>query len=328
MSKRNNKNLIVVICLLVTLLLLSSCSLFGIPSGSTATCAVTFVYNNGSPDKVVTVKQGNTVNEPISPSKTNCTFAGWYTDDTLVFQYDFSRPINDNLTLYAKYNVNYAALTNQITATTMKANVTVITKSYDTFLGITTSYSTKSGSGIIYSLKNGNYYLLTNNHVTIKDSSYDKVEYTIEDYKSNSYKATLVYQSPNYDLAVLYFKKNETLQIVELANTNPLRGTELAALGQPKSQSNALTYGTLSMYTTVTLTNTTAASSNVKFQVIVHTCPINNGSSGGALLDTDLKLVGINYASGTSSSGEFIQGYAIPIEKVREFLRLYAGYNG
>lgn len=326
MHTRNIKILVVAMCLLLVMCL--SCCSFVPDSGSSSTCNVTFVYDNGTDDNVVEIKRGSKVSEPTAPTKSNCTFDGWYTSLTSTQKYDFNSAVRNDMTLYAKYVVDYAALTNQITANTMQANVTVITKSYDTFLGVTSAYSTKSGSGIIYQLKNGKYYLLTNNHVTVKDSAYSNVEYTIEDYKGNTYKGTLISQNPDYDLAALYFTKSETLQTVGLAKSNPTDGTELVSLGQPKSQSNALTYGTLTGYNTVTLKDAEPTQSNVKFNVITHTCPINNGSSGGALLDTGLNLVGINFACGTTSTGEFVAGYAIPIEKVREFLSLYAGYNG
>jgi len=65
----------------------------------------------------------------------------------------------------------------------------------------------------------------------------------------------------------------------------------------------------------------------VKVCTVQHTYPINNESCDGALLNTGLNLVEINYACGTSS-GQFVVGYAIPIEKVREILRAYADYNG
>ena len=294
------------------------------PASIPVSYTVTFVYNNSSSNKVVKVKSGNTVSEPASPYKTNHLFSYWCTDEALTQKYDFSKSVNKSFSLYAKYSVDYAALTNTITATTMKANVTVYAKSYNTFLGITTSSSTVSGSGIIFSLNsNGYYFLLTNNHVTVKNSAYDKVSYTIVDYKGNTYTGTMKYQDATYDLAVLYFKKNIELAKVSRATKNPTSNEELVSLGQPLNQSNAISYGECSSYRRVTLSDTAAYQSNVTFNVMQHSCPTDRGSSGGAILNTDLQLVGIHYAGSFTSSGSFVSGYAIPIEKVNEFLYKY-----
>lgn len=291
---------------------------------SVVSFTVKLVFNNGSSNKTIKVKSGKTISEPISPVKKNCIFSCWCTDETLTNKYDFSKSVKKNFTLYAKYTVDYAALTNTITATTMKANVTVYSKSYNTFLGITTSSSTSSGSGIIFTLNNNGYYfLLTNNHVTVKNKSYDKVSYTIEDYRGNKYTGYLKHEEAKYDLAVLYFKKDIELAKIDLAQKNPKIGEELVSLGQPKNQSNAITYGKCSQYNRVTLNNTETYQSNVTFNVMQHSCPTDSGSSGGAILNTDLKLVGIHYAGSHTASGQFIRGQAIPIEKVNEFLNLY-----
>ena len=60
--------------------------------------------------------------------------------------------------------------------------------------------------------------------------------------------------------------------------------------------------------------------SNVKFEVYRHDAPINSGSSGGAILDYNYNIIGINYASSTDANGKFLNAFAVPIEKVKEFL--------
>ena len=285
---------------------------------------VTFVFNNGTNDKVVSVEKGNTVSKPTNPVKENYLFSGWYTDPYFINEYDFSKDVNNNLTLYAKYYVDYAALTNIITSKIMKSNVTVYAKNYNTFIGIETSSATSSGSGIIFYSDSKNYYLLTNNHVTVKNKDYDEVSYAIEDYRGNTYKGTLIYDSPKYDLAVMSFKKgNEQLGTVSLGVNNPEKNDEVVAVGQPKGQSNAVSFGKVLGYNTVSLSGSETYESNVEFPVIIHSAEINSGSSGGALLDVNLNIIGINYASGKKSDGTFVQAYAIPIEKVNEFLDLY-----
>ena len=208
----------------------------------------------------------------------------------------------------------------------MKSNVVIETKSYNTVLGIETSYALSSGSGVIFYSDNKNYYLLTNNHVSVKEKGYDKVSYKIKDYKDKYYTGTLIYDDPKYDLSIMSFKKGkEELGTISLADANPKTNDEIIAIGQPKGQGNAISFGKVIGYSNLTISNTETYQSNVQFPVIKHNAEIKNGSSGGAILDINLNLVGINYAGSTKSDGTFVAGYSIPIEKVHEFLDLYFG---
>lgn len=293
------------------------------PDESSIKYTITFKDYNSDVYETKTVKKGQTVSKPSNPTRENYVFSMWCTDSTLNNEYDFSKPIQSDLILYAKYIVDYATLTNKITTEIMKCNVTVYSKSYNTFLGFTTSSSTSSGSGIIfYESSSGYYYLLTNNHVTVKDKEYDKVSYSVEDYKGNTYTAYLKKELASYDLAVLYFKKSTSLGVISRATTNPIVGTEVVSVGQPKGQSNAITYGKVLSFPTAPTLSCAAYESYVKFNVLKHDAETASGSSGGAILDVNLKLVGIHYA-GSRSSDKFIAGYAIPIEKINEFLNNY-----
>lgn len=64
---------------------------------------VTFVYNNGDPNTTQTVPFGGTATS-ITPTWDGHVFKGWYTDNrTFVNPYDFTDPVTDNITLYAKW---------------------------------------------------------------------------------------------------------------------------------------------------------------------------------------------------------------------------------
>lgn len=64
---------------------------------------VTFVYNNGDPNTTQTVSFGGTATS-ITPTWDGHAFKGWYTDNgTFVNLYDFTDPVTDNITLYAKW---------------------------------------------------------------------------------------------------------------------------------------------------------------------------------------------------------------------------------
>jgi S1-C subfamily serine protease len=134
---------------------------------------------------------------------------------------------------------------------------------------------------------------------------------------------------PNYDLAVLKFtiEQTETSKSyipLALATSNLSINDKVIALGQPKGQKNTITLGNINGFANPTITvDPNVAMSNVEFSVYRHNAPIAGGSSGGALIDYNYKIVGINYASSADSSGNYLYTFAIPIEKVKEFLTLY-----
>ena len=61
-----------------------------------------------------TIKQGDVVSEPTAPIKEGYTFAGWYAEGSSI-KFDFNTPINENLTLYAKWSIEYTTSGSQAT---------------------------------------------------------------------------------------------------------------------------------------------------------------------------------------------------------------------
>lgn len=316
---------------LATLFCVSACGGNEDEKSGTNQYQVTFVCNNGSMKPSITVDEGETVSTPSDPKKTNYIFTGWYADSSCNNKYDFSKPVTKDLTLYAKYEIDAATVTNKITTDTIKSVVKIYNKSYNTFLGFETSSTSSQGSGFCFHIQDNNYYILTNCHVARKEDSYDKQKFTIIDYQGDSYDGYL-YKNPNksmsaiaasYDLACLYFKSTSTnVQSLSIVNSDPDLKEDVIAVGAPEGQSNSITYGKISNYGTITLSNTTTSESDVRFDVVFHSAYINSGSSGGPLLNADLKVVGVNYAVSRSST----RSYAIPAVKVKEFLKNYV-YN-
>lgn len=80
--------------------------------GKTATCAVkvgdkltvTFETNGGSAIKSQTVDEGELVQRPTDPTRAYYRFTGWYTDASLKTAYDFTKPVENDLTLYAGWS--------------------------------------------------------------------------------------------------------------------------------------------------------------------------------------------------------------------------------
>lgn len=227
----------------------------------------------------------------------------------------------------ANENIDYEEAINGVTQTAMQANFTVYLTAVRNFPA---TQGRSQGSGILYKrITSGTiynryytYYLLTNNHVIYKDTAnYNTFAYTVTDKNNVEYQAEVVAYNPNYDLAVVKFTSETVYEPLALASTNSKAGDKVIALGQPKGQKNAITFGEILGLATPTITvDPNTEMSNVKFEVYRHNAPINSGSSGGALINYNYEIVGLNYASSTDANGNYVSSFAVPVLKIKEFL--------
>ena len=67
---------------------------------------VSFVTEHGDPPTSQNVKYNGTADDPGKLSAEGYTFIGWYTDDTYSTEFDFTKPIKSNTTVYAKWTAN------------------------------------------------------------------------------------------------------------------------------------------------------------------------------------------------------------------------------
>ena len=234
--------------------------------------------------------------------------------------------LNKQLEALKNDEITYADIMESLNDTSLeyiKSNVKIVTTGYKTVGPIRYDGVGGQGSGVIFAETSSYFYCLSNNHVTYLDPQYTSKSYTITDYKGNSYNGSLICSSADYDLAVLRFSKRSDssleLKPLNIQKTNPVLGDFVIAIGQPEGQNNTITIGNVKKYEKVTLDDSKDVS-NVTFEVISHDAPINHGSSGGVLINLKGEIVGINYAGSVDENGDFLAGYAIPIEKVIEYL--------
>lgn len=157
------------------------------------------------------------------------------------------------------------------------------------------------GSGVILT-KDG--YVLTNNHVV---DSADEIQVTLAD--GRVFPAALVGRDTNSDLAVLKIQSDNDLPYAEIADSDTLRvGEFVIAIGSPFSLASTVTLGTVSQ--------TGRQFGPMPFVEYIQTdAAINQGNSGGPLIDVDGKVVGINTFIQTASpysSGSVGIGFAVP----------------
>ncbi|WP_207204793.1 InlB B-repeat-containing protein, partial [Miniphocaeibacter massiliensis] len=67
---------------------------------------INFESNGGTLIESQKVTYGEKVKKPIDPTKPNYGFGGWYTDEALITAYDFENPVTEDMTLYAKWDLN------------------------------------------------------------------------------------------------------------------------------------------------------------------------------------------------------------------------------
>ncbi len=165
------------------------------------------------------------------------------------------------------------------------------------------------GSGVIVE---SDGYIITNNHV-IKGGN----DYRVVLSDKREFKATLLLQDPNTDLAILKIDpKGEKLATVPLGDSDLVEvGDLVLAIGNPFGVGQTVTSGIVSALAR----NRVGVSS---YQFFIQTdAAINPGNSGGALVDMNGNLVGINTAIYTRSGGSNGIGFAIPVNMVKSVIR-------
>jgi S1-C subfamily serine protease len=186
-------------------------------------------------------------------------------------------------------------------------NITSTTFEYDFFFDPIARPSTGSGSVLD---AEGN--ILTNFHV-IAGGDQRTLEVALTD--KSKYRAKLVgYDQPN-DIAVLKIDApRERLHPIPLGDSAHLQvGQKVLALGNPFRLQNTLTTGIIS-----SLGRTIKSESGDLIDNVIQTdAAINQGNSGGPLLNTAGEIVGINTMILSPSGGNIGIGFAIPVSTVR-----------
>ena len=167
------------------------------------------------------------------------------------------------------------------------------------------------GSGVIYTTANGKGYIVTNNHVI---SGAAKVKVILA--SGQTIAAKVVGKDSTSDLAVLSIDSKYVTQTASFGDSSSLQsGQTVIAIGSPEGSEYAstVTQGIIS-----SPSRTITYNSN-QMTVIQTDAAINSGNSGGALVNSDGQVIGINSMKlSSSSSGDSVEGmgFAIPSNEV------------
>ena len=171
------------------------------------------------------------------------------------------------------------------------------------------------GSGVIVS---SDGYILTNNHVI---AGAEKIKVQLTD--NRSFDGKLVGSDAPSDLAVVKIEANG-LPVLPLGNSDDVRVGDVAlAVGNPLGVGQTVTSGIISAKGRAT------GSADGSYEDFLQTdAPINQGNSGGALVNTNGELIGINSQILSPSGGNIGIGFAIPSNMAKNVMdQLIKGGN-
>jgi serine protease Do len=165
------------------------------------------------------------------------------------------------------------------------------------------------GSGVIVS-RDG--YILTNNHVV---DQADEIKVVLAN-GGKEFEAKIIGKDPQTDIAVLKIEATD-LPAITIADSNLLKvGDVVLAIGNPFGVGQTVTMGIVGA--------TGRGGFNIfQYEDFIQTdASINQGNSGGALIDADGRLVGINTFILSPTGGNLGLGFAVPINMARNVMGL------
>lgn len=169
-----------------------------------------------------------------------------------------------------------------------------------------------TGSGVIIS---GDGYIVTNNHV-IDNAS--KIEVTLNNKKS--YKAKLVGTDPGTDIAVLKIE-GDNFPAMILGNSDEVQvGEWVLAVGNPFNLTSTVTAGIVSAKSrSINILSGNGKKDAFPIESFIQTdAAVNPGNSGGALVDTEGNLIGINTAIASNTGSYSGYSFAVPVNLVKK----------
>lgn len=184
------------------------------------------------------------------------------------------------------------------------------------------------GSGVIISPDG---YIISNNHVVAGAS---KLEVVLNNKKT--YTATLVGTDPNTDISLLKIEE-KGLPYLNFANSDLVEvGQWVLAVGNPLSLNSTATAGIISAKGRgIGILGSKGEATNPIESFLQTDAAINQGNSGGALVNTNGDLIGINSAIASPTGYYSGYGFAVPsnlarkiVEDIKKFGLVQRGFLG
>ncbi len=200
-----------------------------------------------------------------------------------------------------------------------KAIASLVTPSVVSIKVVTTA-RTSTGSGFIYKSSAISSYIITNNHVI--ESAKTSGTITVELANGDQIPATIVGRDPIYDVAVIMVSVGNLPEIAIGDSSKVGVGDTVLAIGSPLGLASTVTSGIISALNRPVVAGTVGSESYVN--AIQTDAAINPGNSGGALVDTQGRIIGVNSAIATLTSGgvsgSIGLGFSIPINEAKRVI--------
>ncbi len=189
----------------------------------------------------------------------------------------------------------------------------------------------KRGEGLVDEVNNigtgfivdPNGIIVTNQHV-VSDSS---ATYKVITSEGKEYEVVEILRDDNNDIAILKIDA-KSLPTLELGNSDSLvAGQTVIAIGTPLGEyAGSVTTGVISgLNRSVTTSSGWFGVTTKTYEDVIQTdAAVNSGNSGGPLISTEGKVIGINFA--TTSNADNIS-FALPINRVKQRLEEYRTYG-
>lgn len=175
-----------------------------------------------------------------------------------------------------------------------------------------------SGSGVVIT---DDGYIVTNNHVV---AGADEITVTLKNRKT--YKATVIGTDPSTDLAVIKVDA-KGLPYIVYGNSDEVKlGQWVLAIGYPLNLDVTVTAGIVSAKARAIGINERQSQTPVE-SFIQTDAAVNQGNSGGALINTNGELIGINSAIASPTGYYSGYSYAIPVNIVKKVVNDIVKYG-
>lgn len=176
-----------------------------------------------------------------------------------------------------------------------------------------------SGSGVII---RSDGYIITNNHV-VQDA--ESIQVILNDRRT--YTAEFVGSDPSADLAVIRILETD-LPTIEYGNSDDTKiGQWVLAVGNPFNLTSTVTAGIISAKArNLNILGKNMTENPLEFYIQTDAA-VNRGNSGGALVDLDGKLIGINSAIASNTGSYAGYSFAIPSNIVKKITNDLINYG-
>ena len=230
----------------------------------------------------------------------------------------------------------YGNRTGEVQAEALGANLMMVrlTRSFG-HNSVSTEVSS-GASGVVFHKEGNRYYVLTAAHNLGEEADTEEIrilhsdepelqEYMraggtfqgVVEYYRQFPVAVLQYLDEGCDLAVLSFESERDFQILPVAEDPPGAGEIVVAMGNPLGRRNLVTAGRIRGRKNIAFGD---GSGQEPQTLMIHTAWTGEGSSGSALLNSELEIVGICLGGNENLIRKYVSGIAVPAERIQRFL--------